>query len=367
MLRVKKQFADARRSVIVKGWEKTPEAPLTAEAAVPATDSWVILLRGGELSRMEGTKPSPAFGKNPPRFILRAGTRDMLYLFTEKGRAASVPVHAIPLRSSPGGGVPFSTLCALEAPSRVIAGAVVSSPEEPGAEDPQSILLLTRKGMVKKTPVSELPGSSSQVLQAMKVAPEDSVGWAFVTSGKDDILMITSVGMSIRFREADVRPMGWGTVGVMGMRLTRPEEQVAVAAVPQPREEIVLLAANGQGKRIPAAQYPVQGRYGMGTSTWKIAGKSRILGGFSGTSNDRLFLVFKDGQSKALLLDEVPRRTRQGAGKNILPRKEKGVLDSLVPVRIKEPAAKKRKAVAKPHKAPAHSVKRTTKKKRGKK
>jgi DNA gyrase subunit A len=355
--RVKKQFADPRRSVIVKAWEKTPEAPVTAEETLPVLDSWVILLRSGEVSRLEGNKPPPAFGKNPPRFILRAGNRDMLYLFTEKGRAASIPVHTIPLRESPDNGVPFSTLCALEPPSRVIAGAVVTPPEEPGREDPRSILILTRKGMVKKTPVSELPGSSSQVLQAMKIAPEDSVGWAFVLSGKDDILMVTSIGMSIRFRESDVRPMGWGTAGVMGMRLTRPEEQVTVAAVPQPKEEIVLVAENGQGKRIPAAQYPVQGRYGVGTSTWKIAGKSRILGGFSGTTGDRMFLVFKDGQSRAMLFDDVPKRSRQGAGKNILARKEKGVIEWVVPLRMKRAASKKRKA---PIRAPKKSARRKT-------
>jgi DNA gyrase subunit A len=373
LLRVKKQFADARRSVIVKGWEKTPEAPLTTEAAVPDSDFWVTMLRGGELSRLEGNKPSPVAGKNPPRFVVRAGSRDMLYLFTEKGRAASVPVHAIPLRESPAGGVPFSTLCALEAPSRVIAATVISPPEDAEGGDPRSIAMITRKGMVKKTPVGELPGSSSQVLQAMKIAPDDSVGWAFVLSGKDDILMVTSIGMSIRFREADVRPMGWGTVGVMGIRLTRPEEQVAAAGVPQPKEEVVLLAANGQGKRIPTVQYPVQGRYGVGISTWKIAGKSRILGGFCGTAADRMYLVFKDGQSKGLLFDEVPKRSRQSAGKNILGRKEKGVLEWVVPVRMTAAAPKKRKATVRAAKsAGKRGAKRTParavrKKKRGKK
>jgi DNA gyrase subunit A len=364
LLRVKKLFADARRSVIVKGWEKTPEAPLTAGEAAPISDSWVTLLRGGELSRLEDNKPPASFGKNPPRFILRAGTRDMLYLFTEKGRAASIPVHAIPRRESPEDGVPFSTLCALEAPSRVIAGTVITAPDEPGAEDPRSILLITRKGMVKKTPVTELPGSSSQVLQAMKVASEDSVGWAFVLSGKDDILMVTSIGMSIRFRETEVRPMGWGTVGVMGMRLTRPDEQVAAAAAPQSKDEIVLLAANGQAKRISVAQYPVQGRYGVGTSTWKIAPKSRILGGFAGTANDRMYIVFKEGFSKALVFDEISKRSRQSAGKNILSRKEKGILESLVVVRMKETPARKRKAPVRPPKSKRVMKK---KKKRGKK
>jgi DNA gyrase subunit A len=361
LLRVKKQFADPRRSVIVRGWEKTPEAPLTTEAAVPVSDAWVILLKNGELSRLEGNKPPPAPANNPPKFILRASTRDMLYLFTEKGRAASVPVHTIPLRESPEDGVSFPTLCALEAPSRVIAAAAVSPYKGKAEEDPRFILLSTRKGMVKKTPVRELPGSSSQVLQAMKVAPEDSVGWAFVLSGKDDILLVTSIGMSIRFREEEVRPTGWGAVGVMGIRLSRPDELVAIAAIPKTREEVILAAANGLAKRVPVSQYPVQGRNGVGISTWKIGGKFQIIGGFSGTADDRMFLVSREGQSRALPVGEVPKRTRQGAGKNILPRAEKGLIETVVPVRMKGPAAKPRK---RPVRAAKHPSK---KKKRGKK
>jgi hypothetical protein len=97
----------------------------------------------------------------------------------------------------------------------------------------------------------------------------------------------------------------------------------------------------------------------VGISTWKIAGKSRVLGGFSGTSDDRMFLVFKDGQSKGLLFDEVPRRTRQGAGKSVLSRKEKGVLEWVVPVRMKKEAPKKRKA---PSRGAIPAGKRATKK-----
>ena len=212
LLRVKKLYADPRRSIIVRGWETDAEAPVTAEAAAPATESWVVLLRGGQLSRLTGAKPPAAFAKNPPRFILKAGSRDILYLFTEKGRAASIPVHTIPAREEPKDGVPFSTVCALEAPSRVIAGLAVAPAGEGAGEDARSILLSTRKGLMKKTLVQDLPGSSSQVLQAMKVAPEDLVGWAVILSGKDDILLATSAGMSIRFREDEDPPdrMGYG-------------------------------------------------------------------------------------------------------------------------------------------------------------
>ena len=364
LLRVKKQYADPRRSVIVRKWESAPETPLTAEDAAPATESWIVLLKGGELSRIDGTKPPLGFAKNPPKFILKANSREILYLFTEKGRAASIPVHTIPAREDPKDGVPFSTLCALESPSRVIAGLTIPPAEEQGAEDPRTILLSTRKGMLKKTMVKELPGSSSQVLQAMKVAPEDSVGWAYVLSGKDDILLITSVGMSIRFREAEIRPTGWGTVGVMGIRMTRPDEQVVMTAVPAPKEDILILSALGQAKRVPAAQYPVQGRYGVGVSTWRTGGKFRLLGGFSGTQEDKMLLVWKDGQTRAYSLEEIPKRSRPGSGKTIIPRKVTGVLEAIIPVRIKsKPATKKKKPAAPPRKTAKKSKKVKRKKK----
>ncbi len=357
LLRVKKQYADPRRSIIVRGWETVAESPVTAEAAAPATDAWIVLLKGGELSRIAGSKPPLAYTKNPPRFILKASSRDILYLFTEKGRAASIPVHTIPARKDPKEGVPFSTLCALEAPSRVITGLAITPPEE-GEEDARTILLSTRKGMLKKTLVKELPGSSSQVLQAMKVAPEDSVGWALVLSGKDDILLATSVGMSIRFREEEIRPTGWGTAGVMGIRIGRPDEQVVLTAAPGPKEEILLVSTGGQAKRVPAAQYPVQGRYGVGIATWKSGPKMRLLGGFSGTPLDKFLLAWKDGQTRPYALEEIPKRGREGSGKTIVPRKITGVLEAAIPVRLKgSPAPKKKKPARPAHKAAKKSNK----------
>ncbi|MBN1440109.1 MAG: DNA topoisomerase 4 subunit A [Anaerolineales bacterium] len=358
--RVKKQYADPRRSIIVRGWESEKEAPVTAEAAAPATESWVVLLRGGEISRIAGVKPPLSFAKRPPRFVLRAGSRDILYLFTEKGRSASIPVHTIPAREDPAGGVPFSTLCALEPPSRVIAGLAVTPADLQGAEDPRSILLATRKGMLKKTSGRELPGSSSQVLQAMKVAPEDTVGWALVLSGKDDILLATSAGRSIRFREEEIRPTGWGAAGVMGIRITRPDERVVAAAAPAGKEDLLLVSAGGQAKRTPVLQYPVQARYGVGVATWKSGAKTELLGGFSAAPQDKLALIWKDGQTRVVALEDIPRRGRPGAGKLILPRKTSGALEAVIPIRMKAPPVPKKAKPQKPKKGRRKPAKKTS-------
>lgn len=339
LLRVKKLYADPRRSVIVSGWGEVKGAPVVTEENAPAQETWIVLLKSGELARIDSRKPPQDFDRAAPRCILQASTRDVFYLFTEKGRSASIPVRVIPARETPQEGVHFSTLCALEAPSRVIAGLVVSPTD--GENDPRCVLLSTRKGMVKKTSVKELPRGSSQVFQAMKVAAEDSVGWAALLGGKDDILMITSGGMSIRFSEADIRPMSWAAAGVMGIKLDKVDDKIVAALVPQGKQEILILTTDAFAKRVPVAQYPRQGRYGVGTVTWKSAGKTVLLGAAAGTERDKVLLLMKDGIVRIIDFSVAPKRVRTGGGKRILSMKSKEQPEGLLTIRLVERGSKK--------------------------
>ena len=352
LLRVKKQFADPRRSVIVHKWESEAEAPTKAARSVPETEAWVVMLRGGELSRIEDTDPPLDYADNPPKFVLHAGSRDLLCLFTEKGRAATLPVANIPARNHPKDGTSFATLCALEARSRVIAGVAIA-PSEAENEEKRNILIVTRKGMLKKTSAKDLPAGTSQVWQAMKVASEDSVGWTMVLSGRDDILLATSTGRSIRFREKDVRNTGWGAAGVMGIRIHRRDERIVMAAVPRPRMDIVLVSAGGKAKRVSSAEYPVQGRYGMGIATWTSGSADRILGGFTATLQDTMLLIGMDAKTRPIGLGDIPKRSRTSGGKTIVTRKAAGPLEKIVPVRIiSRPKRKKSKGPARPKRKP---------------
>jgi DNA gyrase subunit A len=351
LIRVKKTYADSRRSVIVSGWEEMKAGKAAREESVPAEDTWIVLLRTGEISRIDGSKPPLEFGQAAPRFILKATTQDTLYLFTEKGRGASIPVHAIPARESPEGGVHFSTVCALEAPSRVVTGLVVSAGEE---GDARCVLLATRMGMVKKTPVKDLPASASQVFPAMKVGSEDSIGWTAILGGKNDLLMITSSGMSIRFSEKDVRPMGWVAGGVLGIRMEKAEDRVVAVLAPDTKQDILLVSETGHAKRVPFRQYGLQGRYGIGTATWKSAGKPTILDACAGGEADRLILVTKEGPVRTVAFTDVPRKPKAAAGKRLAGLKAKDTLVKTlgVPGVIRKKKAKKVRSV-KSRKSPA--------------
>jgi hypothetical protein len=100
----------------------------------------------------------------------------------------------------------------------------------------------------------------------------------------------------------------------------------------------------------------------VGIATWKTGGKARLLGGFAGTQLDKMTLVWKDGQSKVVSLDEVPKRGRPGVGKSIISKKIAGTLDAVVPIYIKGKPLPKKKKTAKPVRKTEKKTKKRKKK-----
>ena len=347
LARVKAAYNDPRRSAIVRGWEEPASMPLTVEETLPSQHVWVTLTAEGLLSRTEDTKRALALPHIAPRFVLEANTRDTLLLVTEKGRAAALNVHALPARARAEQGAPFHTLCALDAPSRVVAGVALPSS---AAADNGFLVIATRRGMVKKTALADLPGPSAQVLTLIKMAANDGLASAFLTQGDEDVLMVTSQGMAIRFREREVRPMGLNAAGVLGMKLGRAEEQVVAAQPVLPRSDVLLVAQSGRAKRTPLAQYPVQGRHGVGALTWKLARKEALVGALVGDADTRFILAFNDGLGKLARLKDASRRARLSAGGVLVKLKKGQSLQRVVAIsterELRAPAAKKRKAKA---------------------
>ena len=336
--------------------------PLTVEETLPSQHVWVTLTAEGLLSRTEDTKRALALPHVAPRFVLEANTRDTLLLITEKGRAAALNVHSVPARARAEQGAPFHTLCSLDAPSRVVAGVALPSS---AAAEAGFLVLATRRGMVKKTALGDLPGPSTQVLTLIKMAANDGLASAFVTQGDEDVLMVTSQGMAIRFREREVRPMGMNAAGVLGIKLGRADEQVVAVQPVLPRSDVLLVAQSGRAKRTPLAQYPVQGRHGVGALTWKMARKEALVGALVGDADTRFILAFNDGLGKLARLKDAPRRARLSAGGVVVKLKKGQSLQSVVAIATKRelraPAARKRRAkpAAPPPKKPARRARRS--------
>ena len=178
------------------------------------------------------------------------------------------------------------------------------------------VLTVTRGGMVKKSLVSELPGPSAQTFTLVKVndpktpgAGGDSLGWVGLTDGRKQILLATAQGMSIRFSEEEVRPMGLAAAGVNGIKLGVGDEVVGCQILPA-SGEIFIIASDGKAKRVEQKDFPAQGRYGKGVIAWELPPRVTLAGLASGKGNAVITLHLAKAAPKSTRLDAAPLRKR---------------------------------------------------------
>ena len=312
LLLVKQTYSDRRRTQIatLKAGE-VAASMLTTTDAVPAQTVWIGVTAGGELTRTVDDNPPRQSGREAPVWLLRTSTHHTLYMVTRQGRAAAVAVHAIPETEKTGGTVLVHKVAPL--PEGEKLAAVFSLPAKMDVKDESFLLTATRGGMLKKTALGELPGPSSQSFQMVKVNEGDDLGWVRVTSGKAEILMVTAGGMSIRFSEEDIRPMGLVAAGVAGIKLAVGDEIIGVELMPK-AGEVFLIAADGKAKRVPLTDFPVQGRYGLGTTAWKLPVGGRLVGVMVGKVTLRGIAHLLKAASRFVRMDEAPQRMRATQG-----------------------------------------------------
>jgi DNA gyrase subunit A len=317
---IKENYGDRRRTQIVALEEgTTPKTVLTARDFAPDQPAWVVVDQSGLISRtLEGAEPR-LWGRAAPRLVLKANSRDTLYLIAGNGKAAAIALHSLPEADSTDEGLPYTKVCPLSDKDEL--AVVFSLP--PIDEIPEGcfVLSVSRSGMVKKSALGELPGPTAQKFQLAKAREGDSIGWVGVTTGSDEILMVTAGGMAIRFSEEDVRPMGLLATGVNGIKLKLKDEVVGMQIVDKEREAF-LLASDGNAKRVHMAQFPLQGRYGQGVVAWKLAGDVRLMGLAVGKPNQEVTIHLAKIAAKRVRLDDAPVRTRPSNGKPVVDLKD---------------------------------------------
>jgi DNA gyrase subunit A len=164
--------------------------------------------------------------------------------------------------------------------------------------------------MIKKSLVSELPGPSSQAFVLVKVNEGDRLISVGLTDNKTkDVLLVTTQGMAIRFKEDDVRPMGLVAAGVNGMKLDDRDEVVGMEILPS-EGEIFLITSDGKAKRVQEKDFPVQGRYGKGVIAWDLSANVRLAGVVTGKPNHMATIHLSKGAPKSTRLDEAGLRKR---------------------------------------------------------
>jgi DNA gyrase subunit A len=182
-----------------------------------------------------------------------------------------------------------------------------------------TLFLATRRGMVKRVALENLPGVSAQAFPVMGVADDDELGWAAVTGGEDEVILVTRAGQAIRFEEHGVRCMGLPAGGVKGVKLTGEEDRVVGLDVVLPRSDLLVVAEDGQAKRTPLSQFPTQGRYGQGVIAARHAAPDVGLAGAAVVqASEQVVLATTKGAAKTIRARAAPRLGRPAQGESVI-------------------------------------------------
>ena len=265
LVEVSEKFGDKRRTQIV---DTVEGGVLTSTGLLPDEQGWILVGEKGTLCRVNGTV-LPAMARKPleqPAALLRASTRDILYLFAASGRAVGLPVHRIPEGDEIGKGTAWGNLTPLGRNDHLAAALVL--PAE--AEREGYLFLTTLAGMVKRVRLEDLPGVTTDPFTIINVAEDDALGWARFTEGDQEILLATSSGQAIRFNEESVRPMGLPASGVLGIKLDSETDGLTGMDVIMPNSFVWSITDNGLAKATPIDDYPLQNRYGQGVINLRL-------------------------------------------------------------------------------------------------
>jgi len=311
LLKVKEQYGDRRRTQIVnlaKSKDGKPAKALTARDLLPEQQVWIGVTEDGLVSRTHDDKQPKHSGNDAPRWLVKASTTDTVYFVAKSGRAAAVAAHIIPQAEKLSQGSLFYKVSPLQEADTLAAVFALPSRKSILPEE-TCVITTTRFGMIKKSLISELPGPSSQAFVLVRVNEGDRLISVGLTDGKKEILLVTALGMAIRFKEDDVRPMGLVAAGVNGMKLDNDDEVIGSEILPA-EGEVLLLTNDGKAKRVGEKDFPAQGRYGKGVIAWELHAKEKLVGVVTGKPNYMVTIHLSKGAPKSTRLDAVAVRKR---------------------------------------------------------
>jgi len=298
---------------------------------VPNVPTIITLTESGYIKRMntsayrsqsrggKGSSGVKMKAEDVVQTLLAVKTHDTLLFFTNQGRVFKQRAFEVPEASRQAKGSAIVNLLSLKSGENVQSILMINEK----ADAKKFITLATRQGLIKKTPVKLYDNIRQNGIIAITLNKEDELVWGKLTSGNDDIMLITHEGKSIRFTEKEVKSSQRDTKGVKGITLRGKDYVVGVEAI-APGEtndnnrQLLVITEKGMGKRTLLNQYPVQKRSGMGVKVADVTKRTGFIVTARKVSNDHDQLVISSslGQTIKLPLTKksVPILTRPTQG-----------------------------------------------------
>ena len=202
--------------------------------------------------------------------LLVANTHDWALFFTNRGRVFSAKVHNVPDASRQAKGIPIINLPGVQVEAGEVPTATLMVPDFTAAS---YLVMATRMGTVKKTPLEQFEKVRSSGIRAITLADGDELAWVDLATGRDDVIIATAQGKLARFAETEVRAMGRDAAGVIGIRLARAGDEVVAMSVVQPGTDLLVLTETGYGKRVPLREFRRKHRGGQGVMLIALEGR----------------------------------------------------------------------------------------------
>jgi DNA gyrase subunit A len=331
---IKEKYGDERRTEITEAPDEILPEDMIAEEEMVVTVSHEGHIKRNQLdfyrAQHRGGKGVKGMQTHEEDFVSSlylAITHDTFLFFSNLGKVFHRRVFEIPMASRIARGKALVNLLDLTAGEKVAAIMPVTSFELEEGEE-RYVMMVTRNGIVKKTHLREYARSMRRGKIALKIREGDEIISAVMTNGSNDIMLFSSNGMSVRFNEQRVRPMGRAASGVKGMTLNPGDTVVGVVVVDASTESILSVTENGFGKRTSVEDYPVRNRGGKGVFTIKTSERNgKAIGALQVVDDDEIMMITNGGKIIRTYMKNVRVIGRNTLGVNLfdLPEGEKVV------------------------------------------
>ena len=312
-----KKYGDARRTELthieLKPEEKEIAEVIPEDVVVVATTTGTIkkVPKASFKVQRRGGKGIKAKG-DPVLDIIKTNTVDTLMFFTDKGKMYRTIVDNVPTGTNATKGTLISDIVKIADDEKVIA---VTSLHRTSM--PKYAIFITKNGLFKKTYLEEYMKTKRNAgIAAMTVREGDSVV-DIIFMDEEDMVIITKDGMSIRFTTSDINSVGRIAQGVKAIKLNDGDEVIAALPVHKETDSVAVFSENGVGKKTSLKEYPVQGRGGKGTITYKPNASSGHLVSAKMISDEDNLLIIGNYSSICISAKEIPEIGKTGVG-NIL-------------------------------------------------
>ena len=274
-----------------------------------------------------GAKGSDTRSEDFIEYIYPASNHDQIIFFTEKGLCYRLRVFEIPEGAKNSKGRAIQNLLSISSEDSVNAFITIKSTADEDYLNSHNLVFATKKGMVKKTPLSEYGRINANGKKAIKIREEDELLQVALTDGNSEIILANREGKAIRFHESTVRSVGRDSMGVIGMTLGSDKDEVIgmITMKIDSQDSIMVVSANGYGKRSDIDDYRITNRGGKGVKTIAITDKTGDLVAIKSVNDDNdLVIINQSGITLRLAVKDVRVMGRATQGVKLIDLSKRG-------------------------------------------